>query len=84
MKQNSHNRKSVSPRSTRKAIAPAGDKLGMMEWFRIGEHDRIDQVLDDLKSWGSAIFAPAFHGQMPVRPRVKRSTPGCSRNSPGR
>ncbi len=52
MKHNSHNRKTVTARSSREAIPPAGDKLGMMEWFRIGDHDRIDQVLDDLKKLG--------------------------------
>ena len=27
-------------------------RLGVLEWFRIGEHDRVDQVLDDLKTLG--------------------------------
>lgn len=29
-----------------------GPMLGMLEWFRIGEHDRVDQVLDDLATLG--------------------------------
>jgi CDP-paratose 2-epimerase len=30
----------------------AGPVLGMAEWFRPGEHDRVDRVLDDLEALG--------------------------------
>jgi CDP-paratose 2-epimerase len=30
----------------------AGPTLGMLEWFRPGEHDRVDRVLDDLQALG--------------------------------
>src|SRR5438067_1580957 len=34
------------------AARHAGPTVGMLEWFRLGEHDRVDQVLDDLKTLG--------------------------------
>jgi CDP-paratose 2-epimerase len=30
----------------------AGPAIGMLEWFRPGEHDRVDRVLDDLQALG--------------------------------
>jgi len=30
----------------------SGPVLGMLEWFRTGEHDRVDRVLDDMKVLG--------------------------------
>jgi CDP-paratose 2-epimerase len=33
-------------------MMPIGNRLGILEWFRIGEHDRVDQVLDDLQALG--------------------------------
>lgn len=41
----------------RRAVERPGDsegrpKLGMLEWFRIGEHDRVDRVLEDMKTLG--------------------------------
>jgi CDP-paratose 2-epimerase len=32
--------------------SPAGPKIGMLEWFRPGEHDRVDRVLADMKKIG--------------------------------
>src|SRR6266513_4896992 len=31
---------------------PKGASIGMLEWFRPGEHDRVDRVLDDLAALG--------------------------------
>ena len=36
----------------RKTARAAGASIGMLEWFRPGEHDRVDSVLDDLESLG--------------------------------
>src|SRR5829696_7269187 len=35
-----------------KTSRPPGPVIGMLEWFRIGEHDRVDRVLDDLQALG--------------------------------
>ena len=35
-----------------KAARHAGPAVGMLEWFRPGEHDRVDRVLDDLQRLG--------------------------------
>src|SRR4051812_7851481 len=42
---------------TRRGIAPAASRtrgagIGMLEWFRPGEHDRVDRVLDELAVLG--------------------------------
>src|SRR5690348_3779046 len=29
-----------------------GPRLGMLEWFRPGEHDRVDRVLEDIAALG--------------------------------
>src|SRR5215217_5702507 len=34
------------------AARQAGAAIGMLEWFRPGEHDRVDAVLDDLEALG--------------------------------
>src|SRR4051794_9462989 len=41
-------------RPTRRRSEPrhAGPRLGMLEWFRPGEHDRVDRVLDDMQTLG--------------------------------
>lgn len=31
-----------------------GPAIGMLVWFRPGEHDRVDRVLDDLRAMGVA------------------------------
>lgn len=43
-----------SPRSETGAPASrrAGQSIGMLEWFRLGEHDRVDRVLCDLRALG--------------------------------
>lgn len=38
--------------TTRRSTSAAPLTLGMLEWFRIGEHDRVDKVLDDLQTLG--------------------------------
>jgi CDP-paratose 2-epimerase len=46
-----HNGRHLSRRNNR----PRADRvtrIGMLEWFRIGEHDRVDRVLDDLETLG--------------------------------
>src|SRR3954451_13887296 len=50
-------RRGPAGRATRGAAPPpaprdAGPRIGMLEWFRPGEHDRVDRVLDDLKTLG--------------------------------
>ncbi len=52
MNNSSRNRQRKPTRTARESVATAGNRLGMLEWFRIGEHDRIDQVLDDLTTLG--------------------------------
>src|SRR2546423_5587534 len=42
---------------TRRRVAPPpartrGAAIGMLEWFRPGEHDRVDRVLDELAVLG--------------------------------
>ena len=42
----------------RSTVTPAprhpGPTIGLLEWFRIGEHDRVDRVLADLQQLGVA------------------------------
>src|SRR4051794_11066425 len=50
-------RRDPSARATRGAAPPPaprdpGPRIGMLEWFRPGEHDRVDRVLDDLNTLG--------------------------------
>src|SRR4051812_48205691 len=50
-------RRDPSARATRGAAPPPaprdpGPRIGMLEWFRPGEHDRVDRVLEDLKALG--------------------------------
>src|SRR4051794_10251805 len=40
--------RSNGPRDARQA----GPIIGMLEWFQIGEHDRVDRVLDDMEALG--------------------------------
>jgi CDP-paratose 2-epimerase len=40
-----HRRPAPTPR-------PKSSRIGMLEWFRPGEHDRVDRVLDDLAALG--------------------------------
>src|ERR687896_1145471 len=35
-----------------KTTRPPGPVIGALEWFRTGEHDRVDRVLDDLQALG--------------------------------
>jgi CDP-paratose 2-epimerase len=39
-------------RQTAKEKPSIGSRLGILEWFRPGEHDRVDRVLDDMKRLG--------------------------------
>ena len=39
-------------RAAATAGRPGGPTIGMVEWFRPGEHDRVDRVLDDLQALG--------------------------------
>src|SRR4051794_16172294 len=41
-----------SPDGNGSSRNPAGPTIGMLEWFRPGEHDRVDQVLQDLATLG--------------------------------
>lgn len=36
----------------RRPAPPAGPVIGALEWFRPGEHDRVDRVLDDARALG--------------------------------
>ncbi|HEV7298539.1 MAG TPA: NAD-dependent epimerase/dehydratase family protein [Tepidisphaeraceae bacterium] len=48
-------KKKHTSRSRGALAAPArhaGPAIGMLEWFRLGEHDRVDRVLSDLKTLG--------------------------------
>jgi len=47
-------RRRRSNRSTALAVRPpqSGATIGMLEWFRPGEHERVEQVLADLKTLG--------------------------------
>jgi CDP-paratose 2-epimerase len=47
MRKNSSNGK--APRRARQS---GGTTIGMLEWFRPGEHDRVDRVLDDMETLG--------------------------------
>jgi CDP-paratose 2-epimerase len=54
MTKRSVNRRTSRPRASRHETKPrhSGPVIGMMEWFRPGEHDRVDRVLADLKMLG--------------------------------
>src|SRR5437879_96392 len=39
----------AGPRQPRTTTGPI---IGMLEWFRPGEHDRVDRVIDDLRALG--------------------------------
>src|SRR4051812_3146314 len=41
-----------APRANGSRKATDGPMLGMLEWFRPGEHDRVDRVLEDLQALG--------------------------------
>ena len=43
---------SPAPGRAATAARHAGPAIGMVEWFRPGEHDRADRVLDDLQALG--------------------------------
>src|SRR5947199_10606485 len=42
----------ISSRAHKKSSNGTGPSVGMLEWFRPGEHDRVDQVLQDLAALG--------------------------------
>lgn len=46
--------RNTQPRAPRQTRAPrqGGATIGMLEWFRPGEHDRVDRVLADLRTLG--------------------------------
>ncbi len=44
--------RAAAARKRARATRHAGPGVGMLEWFRPGEHDRVDAVLDDLKALG--------------------------------
>lgn len=50
MKRNPRRRSRTQPAQQRPD--PALARVGMLEWFRIGEHDRVDRVLADLQTLG--------------------------------
>jgi len=45
-------RSSPSARAAAAAARPQGPTIGMLEWFRPGEHDRVDRLLDDMRTLG--------------------------------
>src|SRR5205085_8806506 len=45
------NRSKLRPKPSSASRQPAAT-IGMLEWFRPGEHDRVDSVLDDLQTLG--------------------------------
>ena len=79
----------ATPRLNAPAVASATARrarrpdVGMLEWFRPGEHDRVDRVLDDLKALGVTRAAHRHLLGRLLHPEGEAGTPGCSRSSPG-